>query len=405
MKKFISIILSVLMLSAMAIPAMAEGEVTIKKLNYALNEGNFVDGSVYSSATVKPEVIVENGNSVLQISNLNTKKVNGFYIGNDKSENAVDDYVYETGFKIKLTNPGVANYMFNAQFLGNDIDTAIINSIQFKSYSAHNNDYRFLHGSNKVADKNSGFITGEWNDIRFLVEESATANTLDLVIYLNGKKVYERTDISVSGLNGTNKDKLNPHQWVFYYSNQYEAPIYLDDVYIASYTDVTTFVPETVNASVAVGEDAVLPSTVNVTVDGVQEAVEVEWADVDTTTAGVKTVTGVVKGYTMSDASDVTVTATVTVEAPQEPEYPYELAIDGTALTVTKAGTLTPEAKVYGAVYESGLLTDVQLLGTVSGSTAWTDGKATLPLENGKTYRAFVISDQLVPYAVSTELN
>ena len=74
-------------------------------------------------------------------------------------------------------------------------------------------------------------------------------------------------------------------------------------------------------------------------------------------------------------------------------------------LTVTKAGTLTPEAKVYGAVYENGLLTDVQFLGTVSGSTTWTDGKATLPLDEGKNYRAFVISDQLVPYAVSTELN
>lgn len=102
---------------------------------------------------------------------------------------------------------------------------------------------------------------------------------------------------------------------------------------------------------------------------------------------------------------DVKAVATVTVEAPQEPKHPYELSIADNTLTITKAGSLTPEAKVYGAVYENGLLTDVQILGTVSGSTAWTDNATTLPLDEGKVYRAFVVNSELVPYAVSTELN
>ena len=406
MKKIISIVLSVLMLSAMVIPAMAEGEAVINKLDYALSVENFGSDTYSSASEVAPVVINENDNNVLQVSGIGAEKANGVYVGSGNSDNAVADYAYEAGFKIKLTNPGVSGETLHVQLLGSALSYPVISNIKFISYGGHDNDYRLLRSSTLIADRGDGLITGEWNDIRFLVTESSTTNSLTYYVYVNGVLCHERTQ-NVTDLNTEGKAAArNPYRWLFYCEGgEISSSICIDDVYIASYDAVTTFTQETVNVSVAVGEDAVIPSTVNVTVDGVQEDVEVEWADVDTTTAGVKTVTGVVKGYTMSDASDVTVTATVTVEAPQEPKYPYELAIDGATLTVTKAGTLTPEAKVYGAVYENGLLTDVQLLGTLSGSTAWTDGKANLPLEEGKTYRAFIISDQLVPYAVSTELN
>lgn len=392
MKKIISIVLSVLMLSAMAIPAMAEGEVRIldlgSKTDIVHYEATSDDGYALSGSTK--------------------------FDNNAASGDAISDRVFETGLKVKTTGGSSSGHYFYLH-VGNKTSYPILNA----KFMYGSNGMNSLKVSGSDADdyefEDGEWYHNEWNEIKFVVKITdyktveSTSYSIEAPfiaeLYLNGTLINTFNCTYKPATTSGNDDYIRPFRTRVYKTATDTLSVNVDDIYLAKYNAVTTFTQETVNASVAVGEDAVLPSTVNVTVDGVQEAVEVEWADVDTTTAGVKTVTGVVKGYTNSDASDVTVTATVTVEAPQEPKYPYELAIDGTTLTVTKAGTLTPEARVYGAVYENGLLTDVQILGTVSGSTAWTDGKTTLPLDAGKTYRAFVINTQLVPYAISTELN
>ena len=402
MKKILSFALCVLMLSVMSLTAMAEGEVTIKKLNYGLNEGSFGEGSYTCSSTVKPEIVSENGNAVMKLQGLDLERTYGVYVGANNSANAVSANVYEAGFRIKLTNPGESNHTLLFQLIGSANNYPVLNNLKFVSYSGHGNAYRMLRSSELVADRNDGLITDEWNDIRFVVTESTSANTLDYDVYINGNKIYTKTGVAINGLNGTNATTRDPYRFVFYYDGKVNnSPIYLDDVYIASHTDVTTFSPEAVNVNAGVGESVTLPETVNVAVNGANEAVNVEWPAVDTTNAGTQTVTGVAKGFINSDGSAVTVTATVTVA---EPAHPYTLEIADSILKVTKAGSLTPDAKVFGAIYEEGVLKDVQILGTVGADNDWAAGFVTFNLEDAD-YRAFVVNDSLVPFAVATELN
>ncbi len=393
MKKFLSVMLCMLMLSAMAIPAMAEGEVTINKLDYTTLEKDFEDFTSIEGVTITNE----SGNSVLKTQNAASGKTDGL-ISIGENTNPITESVYEAGFKIKLMNAGSKVRTFTMQMCGSNHNYPRLN-IKFTS-SDTTGKWTLHENKNSELISSDVIIQEEWNDFRFkIVEDSENSKTV-IDVYMNGAFI-KTVESTLNGAISSNKNRY-AYRWIGYNTNSViETPIYIDDVYVAKHSPVTIFTQEAVNASVAVGEDAVLPSTVNVTADGVTETVNVLWGDVDTTTAGTKTVYGVMDGYSV----DVKAVATVTVEAPQEPKYPYEAAIDGTTLTVTKAGTLTPEAKVYGAVYENGLLKDVQILGTVSGSTEWADGKTTLPLDEGKVYRAFVVDDQLVPCAISTTLN
>lgn len=392
MKKFLSVMLCMLMLSAMAIPAMAEGEVTILDLKSKTN-------------IVHYEASGEDGYALSGSTRFENDAVSG---------DAISDRVFETGLKVKTTGGSNSGHYFYLQ-VANKTSFPIINA-------------KFMYGSNGMNSlKVSGsdavdyefedgeWYHNEWNEIKFVVKITdyktveSTSYSIEAPfvaeLYLNGTLINTFNCTYKPETKSGNEDYIHPFRTRVYKTATDTLSVNVDDIYLAKYNTVTSFVQETVTATANVGETVTLPETVNVAVDGVTEAVSVDWADVDTTTAGTKTVTGIVKGYTNSDASDVTVTAIVTVEAPQEPKYPYELAIADNTLTITKAGTLTPEAKVYGAVYENGLLTDVQILGTVSDNTEWADGKTTLPLDEGKTYRAFVVNSELVPYAVSTELN
>lgn len=84
--------------------------------------------------------------------------------------------------------------------------------------------------------------------------------------------------------------------------------------------------------------------------------------------------------------------------------FPYELSIMGNTLTVTKTTAVSPDATVFGATYENEQLEKVQILGTISSETNWTEGKITFSLDEGERYRAFVFGDQLAPLAYSTKL-
>ncbi len=383
MKKFLSVVLCMLMLSAMAIPAMAEGE-TVNKYDYTLNES--FDAFTVSKTGI--QVLTENGNSFLEIKDATTGSSNALLITGDKTK-AISSAYYEVGFKVKLDKSVSKDFL--VQIAGSNASYPVLNS---KFTSGSDGDYYYQTNSKDVLINSETLSTGDWNDIRMKFVENHTDSTVTLDVYLNGNHI---TNLTYAFANITNANR-DPYQIKVYPYDANSEGVYFDDMYIAQYTPVTSFSQEAVNISVAVGQEANFPSTVNVTADGVSETVNVLWEDVDTTTTGTKTVYGVMDGYSV----DVKAVATVTVA---EPAFPYELAIDGTTLTVTKAGSLTPEAKIYGAVYENGLLTDVQILGTVSGSTAWTDSKTTLSLDEGKVYRAFVVDDQLVPYAISTTLN
>lgn len=221
-------VMSISMLAALYIPVMAETETeteteTAYKLEYILNQKTFSGEDSYDMVNTATDSI---------------------YTVSGSSADAITDYTYEAGFKIKLSNPGKASTL-QIQLMGSNTSVNLLNNVKFIAYDKHDYKYRLLRSSTLLADKDDGLITdGEtWNDIRFVIRETpsdgdvttTTDNTVSYDVYINGVFVSAQTDIAADGLNGDQAAKRNPYQFRFKHDNNAGNSILIDDVWIAKY--------------------------------------------------------------------------------------------------------------------------------------------------------------------------
>lgn len=260
--------LCMLMLSAMAIPAMAEGGTVINKYDYTLNE-SFDD---FTTTATGVSVVEDDGNFILETKNASSGSGSRIFVEGESSK-AISAANFETGFKVKLDNSVSKSY--HLMIGGSNQNYPVFNS-KFESgsngtYSLTNHLHKDASNNNIVLINRSQLVTGEWNDIRLKFTENHDTNYVNVDVYLNGTFIYS-DEYLFNNINNRNRD---PYRFWFYPNDVNTEGIYFDDMYIAQYTTVTNFSQEAVNASVAVGQEVNLPSTVNVTADGVQETVNV----------------------------------------------------------------------------------------------------------------------------------
>lgn len=364
-----------------------------------LNEG--FSGYAVPDETGKPTwpsngaVVLESTASENRVLKLEGDATNGStaaYVAGDASK-PVTDTLYETGFKVKPATGTSANDHFYAQLSGSNANYPIINA-KFNCNSAGKIATILLNGITYTFSEGE-WIHNDWNDVRFKVTEDDINSNVSVDVYFNGSLVISRTS-SVDGLANANRQ---PYRWRFYTASSFTAASLFDDVYIAKFANVAS-VDTTVNdLTVVRGQSLPVGYVTTTLTDNSTNRLPVIWDAVDTSSTGIKTATGTVYGYKNNDGSAVTVTANVNVIS-----LPYTAAVDGTTLTITRLTDYAPDATIYGAVYdgEGMLLQSVEILGTITADTVWTDDAITLTLDSGKTFRIFVWNSDIQPLAIAT---
>ncbi len=224
LQRLCALAMSISMLVVLAVPAFAETEnETVYKLDYILNQKTFGDEDYYDMVNTATDSI---------------------YTVSGSSAEAITDYTYEAGFKIKLSNPGKASQL-QIQLMGSTTSVNLLNNVKFIAYDSHEYDYRLLRSSTLLADRDDGLVTdGEtWNDIRFVIRETpsdgdpatTTDDTVSYDVYINGKFISTQSEIKADGLNGEQAAKRDPYQFRFKHDNNAGNSILIDDVWIAKY--------------------------------------------------------------------------------------------------------------------------------------------------------------------------
>jgi len=356
--KILCVALSLAMLFAMSVPAMAEG--TINKLDTSTLYEDFTD------ATVTYGSIITEDNSTNSVWQIGTSRYNV------AGTNSITDNLYEVGVKVKVTNGKNTNDFMYVQLSYNHNYPLMDARIKCRSTGNVGN----IQISDDHVFDESLWKQNDWNDVRFKISENTTAQTFTIDAYVNGNQIVSNQVVNYKDKHKSDSSYADPKQVGIYANGASTANFYVDDVYIASYTSVANFDRNT-TVKVVKGQNAVLPATIN--------DVAVTWGAIDEET---NTATGLLDGYSV----DVKATATI-----QEIDMPYTATVSDGNLTITKETNYAPVAKIYGATYLGGKLTAVNEIGTITADEAWNGATKTVSM--GVHSKAFIWNGNLVPLA------
>lgn len=284
-KKTLSLLLALsllLMLIPTAVPA-SNNVVTVYKLNRTMDE-SFTTSTLASVTT-----ITENGVSN-KVCSPTKQNADGYIAG--KQDSSITDAVYEAGYTIK-TGKGKSSSDKIATQLSYNRNYPVLNATL--EYNSSGDIVSVYIDSIRHTFAQGVWKQGEWNDVRYKITDDKTGQKFSVDMYVNSAFVY------TFNYNYTANQKADvaarvgyPCNWRLYKFGDETVISYIDDVYIARYTPVTTFVQEETVAEVTADGEKRFPKTVAATVDGTVQNLDVNWGDFD---SAANTVKGLFKDY------------------------------------------------------------------------------------------------------------
>lgn len=386
--KFLCVALSLVMLFAVNVPAMAEGE------------------TIYDARHSQNIFVLTGGNDEYYDLSTTINKT-------DMSSFAITDRVFETGFKLN-TSGGKTNKDYIYLQVGNVSSYPILNA-------------KFMYGSKGMncVDVNGCtyyFDDGEWNnsnwnDIKFRVSISNEKTTEDVTYPISADCTVNMyvNDIYLTTFEYVYKP--NTKSATLHYLEPYRLKSYLpssgfvegfvayaDDLYIGKYDPVKSFAVEETTVKAVKYKGFGEPNTVNVLFgtddpenpDGSPQEFSVTWDElsgIGHPVAMTGTIDDLVYGSGEKIGSGCPVTATI-----EWLDLAYSTAINEGILTITKEASDLWDAKIYGATYVGNKLTAVELLAETVGGCQWTENNTATVDMKGHT-RAFILDSSLRPLA------
>ncbi len=272
--KILSLLVSIFVLFTALTFVQAEETQTnpaIYKLSCTLTES--FDSSDLSSVTTITENGIEN-----KVCAITSKNADGSVTV--KKDVTLTDSVYEAGFRIKTENGASSSSQVLMQ-LGYSTSYPIMDARLKCDGGGNITSIYFNYLKETYTFPDGLWKDNEWNDIRFKVTDDKINQTFAIDTYINATYVCT-ADYDYNANHKADTSRVGfPCSWRIYKTSDFTGTSYVDDVFIARYTPVESFVQDEINAEVTASGKVILPETVTVFVNGVSESACVIWGKPD----------------------------------------------------------------------------------------------------------------------------